>query len=163
MADAETCFMTVLVHRPRWVEGEFFRVLHFPSICIFFNCLPFSSTLIFNAGWGILFLFYQKNKNPGGMAFAEDMARQYLNDERTDQDYFMKNEELIWTSTILPRTVFFKTAVVLLKLRIYYVSYIRPDVRYFRTEAKLEIDDASYSKRFKKMVESVFFNDYLKF
>ncbi|XP_044749185.1 cilia- and flagella-associated protein 70-like [Coccinella septempunctata] len=91
MSDAETCFMTVLVHRPRWVEG-----------------------------WGILFLFYQKNKNAGGMAFAEDMARQYLNDERTEQDYFMKNDELIWTSEILPRTVFFKTAVVLLKLRMYY-------------------------------------------
>ncbi|XP_045480859.1 cilia- and flagella-associated protein 70-like [Harmonia axyridis] len=91
MSDAETCFMTVLVHRPRWVEG-----------------------------WGILFLFYQKNNNAGGMAFAEDMAKQYLNDQRTDQDYFMKNEDLIWTSDILPQTVFFKTAVVLLKLRMYY-------------------------------------------
>ncbi|KAL3266776.1 hypothetical protein HHI36_010934 [Cryptolaemus montrouzieri] len=91
MSDAETCFMTVLVNRPRWVEG-----------------------------WGILFLFYQKNHNAGGMAFAEDMAKQYLNDERTDQDYFMKSDDLVWTSAILPRTVFFKTAAILLKLRMYY-------------------------------------------
>ncbi|KAK9876659.1 hypothetical protein WA026_014034 [Henosepilachna vigintioctopunctata] len=91
LSDAETCFMTVLVHRPRWVEG-----------------------------WGILFLFYQKNNNAGGMAFAEDKAQQYLADERTEQDYFMKSDDLVWASEILPRTIFFKTAAFLLKLRMYY-------------------------------------------
>lgn len=89
-SDAETCFMTVLVHHPRWVEA-----------------------------WGILLLFHQRNNNAGGVSFAEDMAIQYINDKRVDSDYFMTNEELAWTSKVCPNTVYFKTAVLLLKLRMY--------------------------------------------
>ncbi|XP_023311235.1 cilia- and flagella-associated protein 70-like, partial [Anoplophora glabripennis] len=88
--EAETCFLNLLVYQPRWVEG-----------------------------WVSLFLFYKKIDIYEGMDMAMDMVKKYLDDERTTSDYFSEMEDLLWTSKICPKTMFFRTAVLLLKMRVY--------------------------------------------
>uniref|UniRef100_A0A6P7F332 Uncharacterized protein LOC114325824 n=1 Tax=Diabrotica virgifera virgifera TaxID=50390 RepID=A0A6P7F332_DIAVI len=87
--DAETCFLNVVTDNPEWCEG-----------------------------WAIFYLFYQKTENYGGMDNTLRMAKKY-SDLSAPLDYFSEYEDLVWTSEICPKTVFFRTAMLLLKLRLY--------------------------------------------
>lgn len=54
---------------------------------------------------------------------AMDMVKKYLDDERTSTDYFSETDDLLWTSSMCPKTMFFRTAVLLLKMRVYDVIF----------------------------------------
>lgn len=68
-----------------------------------------------------MFLFYKKIEKYEGMDMAMDMVKKYLDDERVTTDFFNETEDLLWTSKFCPRTIFFRTAVLLLKMRVYEV------------------------------------------
>ncbi|KAJ3643953.1 hypothetical protein Zmor_011166 [Zophobas morio] len=79
-----------MVHQPRWVEG-----------------------------WVVLYLFYKDVENQGGMDLSLEMALKFLDDPRYKDDDFSKREDLIWTSSICPKTIYFKASILLLKMRAY--------------------------------------------
>ncbi|XP_072383371.1 cilia- and flagella-associated protein 70-like isoform X2 [Diabrotica undecimpunctata] len=87
--DAETCFLNIVTENSEWCEG-----------------------------WAIFYLFYQKTENYGGMDNTLRMAKKY-SDVSVPLDYFSEYEDLVWTSEICPKTVFFRTAMLLLKLRLF--------------------------------------------
>ncbi|CAG9853761.1 unnamed protein product [Phyllotreta striolata] len=70
-------------------------------------------------GWGVLYLFYYKTNNFEGMDMAMKNAKKYFTANLSKQDAFMESDELIWTPAIIPNTIFFRTAVLLLKCRLY--------------------------------------------
>ncbi|KAG5894861.1 hypothetical protein JTB14_023710 [Gonioctena quinquepunctata] len=67
--------------------------------------------------WGVLYLFYQKYVCYQGMDVALEMAEKYP--DEAEGDYFTAFEDLAWTSKICPKTIFFRTAMVLLKMRLF--------------------------------------------
>ncbi|KAJ8973430.1 hypothetical protein NQ317_016713 [Molorchus minor] len=75
--------------------------------------------LVFVLGWAVLYLFYQKYDKTEGIDMAQGMINKYSDDERTTSDYFTEFEDLAWTYKICPKTVFFRTAILLLKMRVY--------------------------------------------
>lgn len=56
------------------------------------------------------------------MDMCEEMAGKYLKDRRSPNDYLTTTEDLAWTSSICQNTLFFRVAVLLLKMRAYSVS-----------------------------------------
>lgn len=52
-----------------------------------------------------------------------DMVKKYIDDERLTKDYFSETEDLLWTSSICPKTMFFRAAILLLKMRVYDVPF----------------------------------------
>ncbi|KAJ8927141.1 hypothetical protein NQ314_020414 [Rhamnusium bicolor] len=54
------------------------------------------------------------------MDMAMDMAKKFVDDERITSDYFTEFEDLAWTYKICPKTIFFRTATLLLKMRLYH-------------------------------------------
>lgn len=90
--DAELRFLTLMIQEPQWVEG-----------------------------WMVLYLFYKKIEYIEGMDHALEMAEKYFIDARYIEDDFQKSEDLVWSSTICPNTVYFKAAIMLVKMRIYSV------------------------------------------
>ncbi|XP_056636841.1 uncharacterized protein LOC130445298 [Diorhabda sublineata] len=87
--DAETCFLNLMIDNSTWSEG-----------------------------WAIFYLFYQKIDSYEGMDKTIEMANKY-SDLKPPTDYIDEFDELVWTSTICPKTVFFRAAILLLKLRLY--------------------------------------------
>ncbi|KAG5894857.1 hypothetical protein JTB14_023706 [Gonioctena quinquepunctata] len=67
--------------------------------------------------WGVLYLFYQKYVCYEGMEVALEMAKKYP--DEAEVDYFTAFEDLAWASKICPKTIFFRTAMVLLKMRLF--------------------------------------------
>ncbi|KAG5874177.1 hypothetical protein JTB14_015027 [Gonioctena quinquepunctata] len=88
--EAECCFLMMTILNPRWVEG-----------------------------WIVLHMFYKKYGYHEGMDVTLCTARKYSDDKRIDTDYFTQFEDLAWCYTICPKTLFFRTAVLLLKMRFY--------------------------------------------
>ncbi|CAH1098685.1 unnamed protein product [Psylliodes chrysocephalus] len=88
--DAETCLLVLMNKEFSWLEG-----------------------------WGVLYLFYLKCDNFEGMDMAMDMAKKHSGRSPHEQDEFMEADELVWTKAICPGTIFFRTAVLLLKCRLY--------------------------------------------
>ncbi|XP_050306954.1 cilia- and flagella-associated protein 70 [Anthonomus grandis grandis] len=134
--DAEICFLNVLISESKWAEG-----------------------------WCILYLFYNKCSRPDGMEMALDMARKHSDYQRIS-DYILEFEDLEWSSTQLPNTLFFTTATLLLKMRLYdwvetalaeevlvpkhygYVNYLLAVVSYFKRDydhALEHVDEAKES------------------
>ncbi|XP_023025464.2 cilia- and flagella-associated protein 70 [Leptinotarsa decemlineata] len=66
-------------------------------------------------GWGVLYIFYTKHDCYEGMDVALEMANKYLNENAAAK----LPEDLAWTSNICPNTIFLRTAIVLLKMRLY--------------------------------------------
>ncbi|CAG9823002.1 unnamed protein product [Phaedon cochleariae] len=88
--EAESCFLNLMVQEPKWLEA-----------------------------WGILYIFYRKYEKYEGMDVAIEMAKKLLDDIRKPTSYFDEFEDLAWTPKICPRTVFFRTAILLVKMRVY--------------------------------------------
>ncbi|KAH1013602.1 hypothetical protein HUJ04_002576 [Dendroctonus ponderosae] len=86
--EAETCFLNLMILESKWAEG-----------------------------WCVLYLFYQKCGRVEGMEMAMDMARK-SSEHIVSRDYITSFEDLAWSGQNVPKTVFFKTAMLLLKLRL---------------------------------------------
>lgn len=86
--EAETCFLNLMILEAKWAEG-----------------------------WCVLYLFYQKCGRVEGMEVAMDMSRK-SSEHIVSSDYITSFQELAWSDQNVPKTVFFKTAMLLLKLRL---------------------------------------------
>ncbi|KAF2902345.1 hypothetical protein ILUMI_03836 [Ignelater luminosus] len=86
--EAETCFLSAVLHKQNWVEG-----------------------------WATMHLFYSQTGNTEGSELSLQMANRYLSSTNYDTDYFNSIDDLAWTTSICLNTVFFRTAVLLIKMR----------------------------------------------
>lgn len=116
--EAEICLLTLLVQEPRWAEGNVYNI---DTIDIYIDTLFFLVLILLLIGWAVLYLFYKEIDNVGGLDLAKEMALKYLDDPRSPTDEFMKIEDLAWTFSICPNTLYFRASVILLKMRIYSV------------------------------------------
>ncbi|XP_030751162.1 cilia- and flagella-associated protein 70-like [Sitophilus oryzae] len=87
--EAETCFLNVMVKAPKWIEG-----------------------------WCVLYLYYEKVSRQDGMDMAMDMVKKY-SEHPHEIDYITEFEDLAWSSKNVPEGMFFRTAVLLLKMRLF--------------------------------------------
>ncbi|XP_060517008.1 cilia- and flagella-associated protein 70-like [Cylas formicarius] len=88
-SDAETCLLNVTIRESKWIEA-----------------------------WGVLYVFYQINGKEDDMDVAHDMAVKYMEEPKEVNDFNIF-EDLAWCTVNIPDTLFFKTAILLIKMRIY--------------------------------------------
>lgn len=77
-------------------------------------------------GWGVMHLFYTEIGNLEGADLCLEMANKYLNYQNEDVNYFNTVDDLAWTTEICPNTIFFKTAMLLIKMRalnVFFTNY----------------------------------------
>ncbi|XP_031339281.1 cilia- and flagella-associated protein 70-like isoform X3 [Photinus pyralis] len=84
--EAETCFLTAMFFHPTWLEG-----------------------------WVTMHLFYSHIGNSEGADLCLEMAHKYMNTPKSN-DYFTNRDNLIWTTSICPNELFFRTAALLIKM-----------------------------------------------
>lgn len=111
--EAETFFLLLTIHEPRLTESNNNHLtIKQPILCI--------SAL----GWCLLHLFYEDTDNPAGKELCMEMIQKYVDDVDTYENYFFESEDLAWCQKMIPKTPFFRTAMLLLKMRAFYVTHI---------------------------------------
>lgn len=114
-------------------------------------------------GWCILYLFYQKCNRLDGMEMALEMGKKCMS-VVTASDYLLEFEDLAWCGSKIPDTLFFRTASLLLKLRLFswvelaiaeevlvpkhygYVNYLLAVVRYYRKDYEHALEHLEEAK-----------------
>lgn len=87
--EAETALLFLVANESKWVEG-----------------------------WGVLYIFYQAANDSVGMGWAKEMAKKNLHITNADH-YFAKYEDLAWSTKQYPNRIFLRTAVLLIKMRLF--------------------------------------------
>lgn len=72
-------------------------------------------------GWGALWTLYRHISNFEGEQACLSMIKKTNNEAYGVKDYFMSTDDLAWTATICPDDAFFRTAILLIKLRCFHV------------------------------------------
>lgn len=88
LEEAETCFLNLMSDASKWVEG-----------------------------WGVLYIFYKLIENEISKDWALEMAQKNIYNYSWP-DYFVGFQECSWSSEGYPNTVFFRTAILLIKMRL---------------------------------------------
>lgn len=68
-----------------------------------------------------MWLLYEETHNVEGIDLCLEMGYRYLELPAAKPDYFFKSEDLAWSSAIIPSTFYFKTAILLIKMRALHV------------------------------------------
>ncbi|KAK5643255.1 hypothetical protein RI129_007100 [Pyrocoelia pectoralis] len=68
--------------------------------------------------WATMHLFYSCIGNSEGADLCLEMAHKYLNTEKST-DYIANHDKLVWTTSICPNQIFFRSAELLIKMHLY--------------------------------------------
>ncbi|KAL1490648.1 hypothetical protein ABEB36_013308 [Hypothenemus hampei] len=133
--EAETCFLNLMVQHSTWVDG-----------------------------WCVLYLFYQKISRDDGIDMALEMAKKNYCKNIECTDDLTVFQDLAWSSSNLPRTMFFQVATLLLKLRLFswveralteevlipkhygHVNYILATISYYKKNLNHALEHAEEAK-----------------
>ncbi|XP_076271395.1 cilia- and flagella-associated protein 70-like [Rhynchophorus ferrugineus] len=133
---SETCFLSLMITESKWARG-----------------------------WCILYLYYEKCGRLDGMDMALDMATNYA-DQPESKNYFDDFDDLAWSVKNIPNTIFFNTAILLLKMRLYswvelalsheitvpkyygYVNYMLAAVQYYKRNYDHAFEHINEAKEF---------------
>lgn len=124
------------------IEGVFKQILVYPDnsgsfyhfiVFFIFESIQHISEHIFilksftnsllSLGWGAFLTYYKHTFNSEGEQACLSMIKKFSTDEPKISDYFSSTDDLAWSASICLHDDFFRTAVLLIKLRCFYVLY----------------------------------------
>lgn len=152
--EAETCLLTVTSEYPQWSEGKTVNSVFF-AVLILPRCVT---------GWGVFLIFNKHVYNVEGEQVCLEMANRYSSEHYRARDYFADTDDLAWTASICPNDVFFRTAILLIKVRCFYVSwkyvYSKPLMMPNQQQINLSVVSTNFTLLTRNSIAKLF-NDYL--